>query len=122
MKAKRSRSIDSWRFQRLVRGYLWTRDNPAEQFRCLLIIWSGDGETWDAAAALHQSGSRLSETFESHNSAVLGFDQCFAWLRQFTTTYGLPPLGILEEWARMLKDASGGRSDQKFGPGGLRLN
>ena len=121
MMAKRSWSLDSRRYQHLVRGHLWTRDNPAAQFRCLIIIWRGADETWDTSAVLHRCGSRVSQTFESHNSAAAGLNQCFGWLRGFAAAHGLPPLEILEEWARLLGDALVGTSNETHGHGGLRL-
>jgi hypothetical protein len=120
--ANQSWRLDRWRFQHLVRGYLWTSDNPAAQFRCLLIIWCGDGETWDAAAVLHGCGARISRTFESNHSAVAGLNLCFGWLRGFVGEHDLAPPEVLGAWARLLGDASAEMSDEVHRHSSIRLN
>jgi hypothetical protein len=122
MAAKQPLSRDNWRFQPLVRGYLWTLENPADQYRCLLILWQSDSETWDASAVLIDCDSRVQRVFESHNSTAAGLHRCFAWLRQFSATYNLPPLEILEAWADMKHDSSAGTGDQQHRHGVNRLN
>ena len=53
---------------------------------------------------LHRDRRRVRETFESYVGEANGLNYCFEWLRQFVIEHSLPPLEVMEAWARLLRE------------------